>query len=172
VLHAALLAGDLELVVGRLTARAPDALAQDILYHEPIRLVARVGHPVHALESPTLAQLADYPWIFPIEETALRTELENVFFREGVPLPANRVECTSMLTLRGLLISTDVLAALPMLIAADDDKLEFIDTPLHPIRRSVGVTRPADRPLSPGARALLGHLRRQASGLDPDQAGT
>jgi hypothetical protein len=56
-----------------------------------------------------------------------------------------------------------------MLVAADDDKLEFIDTPLDPIRRAVGVMRPADRPLSPGARALLTHLRRQATGLDPDR---
>ena len=76
-----------------------------------------------------------------------------------------------MLTLRGLLVTTDVVAALPMLVAADDDKLEFIDTPLDPIRRSVGVTRPADRPLSPAARALLTHLRRQATGLDPDHIG-
>jgi DNA-binding transcriptional LysR family regulator len=169
VLHAGLSAGDVDLVVGRLTARAPEALAQEILYHEPIRLVARAGHPVHALDSPTLAQLAGYPWIFPIEETALRAELEHLFVREGVPLPVNRVECTSMLTLRGLLVATDVLAALPMLIAADDDKLEFVDAPLHSIRRAVGVTRPAGRPLSPGARALLNHLRREAAGLDPDR---
>jgi DNA-binding transcriptional LysR family regulator len=168
-LNAALAAGDIDLVVARLTGTAAGGLTQEILYHEPIRLVARAGHPVHTLPRPTLAQLADYPWIFPIEETALRAELEHVFFRAGVPLPENRIECTSMLTLRGLLVATDVVAALPMLVAADDDKLEFIDTPLDPIRRAVGVMRPADRPLSPGARALLTHLRRQATGLDPDR---
>lgn len=168
-LTAGLAAGDVDLVVGRLTARPVDGVSQEVLYHEPIRLVARTGHPVHAVTRPTLAQLADYPWIFPIEETQLRAELEEVFFRAGVPLPVNRVECTSILTLRGLLVTTDVVAALPMLVAADDDKLEFIDTPLEPIRRAVGVTRPADRPVSPGARALLTHLRRAAGGLDPDR---
>jgi DNA-binding transcriptional LysR family regulator len=168
ILQAALLAGDCDLIVGRLTAKAPSSLVQHMLYREPVRLVARVGHPVHALKTPTLKQLADYPWIFPVEQTTLRSELEDFFVHEGVPIPANRIECTSMLTLRELLVSTDCVAALPMLIATQDDKLALINTRLSSIRRSVGVTRPADRPLSPAANALLGHLRHVAVGLNPE----
>ncbi|MFC5993625.1 LysR substrate-binding domain-containing protein [Pseudonocardia hispaniensis] len=169
ILQAALLAGECDLVVGRLTAKAPASLVQQMLYREPVRLVARRGHPVHALKSPSLKQLADYPWIFPVEQTTLRGELEAFFAQEGIAIPANRIECTSILTLRELLVSTDFLAALPMLIATQDDKLELINTQLTSIRRSVGVTRPANRPLSPGAKALLGHLRHQAAGLNPEQ---
>lgn len=169
ILQAALLAGDCDLVVGRLTAKAPGSVVQHMLYREPIRLVARVGHPVHALKAPTLEQLADFPWIFPVEQTTLRGELEDVFVHAGVAIPTNRVECTSILTLRELLLTTDVIAALPMLIATQDDKLALIDTALSSIRRSVGVTRPADRPLSPATQALLGHLRHEAMALNPDQ---
>ena len=165
LLQTALLAGDCDLIVGRLNARAPEALEQHLLYREPIRLVARAGHPVHTLTSPSLRRLAEFPWVFPVEQTSLRAELEELFVHEGVPLPANRVECTSMLTLRELLVSTDVLAALPMLIATQDDKLRLIDIPLRPIGRSVGVTLPAHRPLSPAAAALMRHLRRQAAAL-------
>ena len=93
----------------------------------------------------SLAELIAYPWIFPVAQTALRAELEAVFFHEGLPLPPDRVECTSMLTLRTLLISTDVIAALPMFIAVDDRELRILPTPLSSIRRSVRVTVPKDR---------------------------
>ncbi|BDZ54296.1 hypothetical protein GCM10025870_13690 [Agromyces marinus] len=88
-----------------------------------------------------------------------------MFFHEGLPLPADRVECTSMLTLRNLLVSTDVIAALPMFIAVDDRELRILPTPLSSIRRSVGVTRPKDRMPSPAASALLVHLREVGAQL-------
>ncbi|WP_116050892.1 LysR substrate-binding domain-containing protein [Amycolatopsis palatopharyngis] len=166
VMQTALLGGDVDLTVGRLTP-TPDAgrLHQERLYLEPIRLVARVQHPVHREPSPTLPELMGYPWIVPVHQTALRAELEQLFFTEGVELPINRVECTSILTLRHLLVSTDVIAALPMLIANDDDKLAILPTPLPTIRRSVGVTLPVDQPPTPAAAALLEHLRLEAKRL-------
>lgn len=170
VLQTALLAGDIDLVVGRLTSKAPSGVVQHMLYREPVRPVARVTHPVHSLKSPTLKQLADYPWIFPVEQTTLRREVEDVFLHEGVPLPQNRIECTSILTLRHLLVTTDFIATLPMLIATQDDKLRLIDTRLSAIRRAVGVTRPANGPLSPAAQALLTHLSQQAARLDPENS--
>ncbi|BDZ54297.1 hypothetical protein GCM10025870_13700 [Agromyces marinus] len=42
-----LLAGDLDLTVGRLSPTVPVRLEQERLHQEPIRLVARAGHPVH-----------------------------------------------------------------------------------------------------------------------------
>lgn len=160
-----LLAGDLDLTVGRLSPTVPVRLEQERLHQEPIRLVARAGHPVHGGRGTALAELLAYPWIFPVAQTALRAELEAVFFQEGLPLPADRVECTSMLTLRNLLVSTDVIAALPMFIAVDDRELRILPTALSSIRRSVGVTLPKDRAPSPAAAALLGHLREEGAKL-------
>ncbi len=160
-----LLAGDLDLTVGRLSPTVPVRLEQQRLHQEPIRLVARVGHPVHSRPNVPLADLVDFPWIFPVAQTALRAELEAVFFHEGLPLPADRVECTSMLTLRNLLVSSDVIAALPMFIAVDDSELRILQTPLSSIRRSVGVTIPKDRAPSSAAMALLGYLREEGARL-------
>jgi len=161
-----LLAGDLDLTVGRLSPTVPVRLEQERLHLEPIRLVARAGHPVlGGAKAHSLAELISYPWIFPVAQTALRAELEAVFFHEGLPLPPDRVECTSMLTLRTLLISTDVIAALPMFIAVDDRELRILPTPLSSIRRSVGVTLPKDRAPSPAATALLTHLREEGARL-------
>lgn len=161
-----LLAGDLDLTVGRLSATVPARLQQERLHQEPIKLVARAGHPVlDTGHVGSLAALITYPWIFPVEQTALRAELEALFFQEGLPLPMDRVECTSMLTLRNLLVNTDVIAALPMFIAVEDRDLRVLDTPLNSIRRSVGVTVPKDRTPSGGAIALMAHLREEGAKL-------
>ena len=166
VLSADVAAGRIDLAVGRLIPGDDGGQNTQIrMYIEPIRLVTRIGHPAQALPSPTLADLLDYPWILPISQTALRHELEQVFFDQGVPLPVNRVECTSILTLRTLLIETDAIAALPTLIAQADDQLAPLATPLSSVHRVIGVTIAADRTPSPGCAALLTHLRRVAADI-------
>lgn len=166
VLLAELMSGRVDLIVGRLTPRPGDERVTQIALHdEPIRLVTRAGHPTLDLLDPTLADLLAYPWILPVTETVLRHELEEIFLRENLPLPADRVECTSILTLRQLLLDTDVVAVLPMLIAEEDDRLAMLPTPLEPLQRTVGVTVPAERSLSPSASALLESLRGVAEDL-------
>jgi DNA-binding transcriptional LysR family regulator len=163
VLAADLLAGRIDLMVGRLTPGDGGQFAQIRLYQEPIRLVTRVGHPALALPRPSLGDLLSYPWVLPVSQTALRHELEEVFFAEGLPLPKDRVECTSILTLLHLLLDSDTVGALPMLIAEEDDRLTALPTPLRSVYRLVGVTLPRDRAPSPGTRLLLDHLRHAAS---------
>jgi DNA-binding transcriptional LysR family regulator len=164
-LQAALLAGECDLVLGRLTGSAPSSIVQHMLYREPIRVVVREGHPVTRFGEPSLSQLAPYPWVLPVDQTTLRQELEDAFLHEGVDLPANRIECTTILTLRELVLTSDAVAVLPELIATRDRELVVLDAPLGSIRRAVGVSRAKNRPLSPAAHALLEHLRAQASAL-------
>jgi DNA-binding transcriptional LysR family regulator len=160
-----LLSGDIDLTVGRLSPVVPGRLEQERLHHEPIRLVVRAEHPVPDATRIPLADLLVYPWIFPVAQTALRDELEAVFFHEGLPLPADRVECTSILTMRNLLVSSDVVAALPMFIAVDDPALRILPTQLSSIRRAVGVTIAKDRAPSAAAAALLARLRTEGARL-------
>lgn len=158
-------AGRVDFLVGRITRLAGRTVTQQRLYDEPVRLVARIGHPAHRLKRPEIADLIDYPWIVPGAETALRGELEQVFLRHELPLPANRIECTSILTLRHLLIETDVIAALPSLIAADDDQITALPISLEPMSHTVGITLPAGRAASPAAQALLAHLHAVAAAI-------
>lgn len=155
--------GRVDFVVGRLSGPVRRSLRQRRLYDEPVRLVVRRGHPAAGRRSPRMAELIDYPWVLPGSETALRGELEQVFSRHDLPLPANRVECTSILTLRNLLVETDTVAALPALIAAGDPALSLLRISLEPMSHTVGVTRPAGRPVGPAARALLDHLEAVAA---------
>lgn len=163
VLAADLLAGQVDLTVGRLTPADDGGRTTQVqLYSEPVRLVTRTGHPAASAPAPALPELLDYPWILPVGQTALRHELEEVFFAQGLPLPADRVECTSILTLRSLLLCNDAIAALPMLIAEGDDLLLTLPTPLQGVRRLVGATVAANRAPSPSSSLLLHHLRRAA----------
>jgi DNA-binding transcriptional LysR family regulator len=164
VLATDLAAGRIDLIVGRLTpaGRGGDT-TQIRLYTEPIRLVTRVGHPALKLTSPELADLVHFPWILPVTQTSLRHEIEDVFFEQGLPLPADRVECTSFLTLRTLLLGTDAIGALPLTIAETETTLATLATPLPSVHRRVGVTLPANRTPTPGTALLLAHLRAAAA---------
>ncbi|TYK53399.1 LysR substrate-binding domain-containing protein [Actinomadura decatromicini] len=159
-----LLDGEIDLVLGRLNPiEDVRGVRQLTLYSEPVRLVARVGHPAHEQPRPDLADLLAYPWVLPLEQTALRHELEQVFTAAGLRLPENLVECTSILTVRTLIQDTDMIAALPELVAMTSEGIAPLPIPLDPVRRQVGVTLPDRRPLTPAARLMLDHLREQAA---------
>ncbi|MBP1160998.1 DNA-binding transcriptional LysR family regulator [Rhodococcus sp. PvR044] len=160
-------AGRVDLIVGRLTSPTDQSAIRDTLYEESVELVTRAHHPLAELDGLTLADLADYPWILPGVETSLRRELEEFFARNGMPLPENRVEATSFLTVRQLLIETDMIAVLPSLIPRDDARLTTLPVTLDPIGHRVGITLSPGRTLSPSAEALVGNLRRIAAEIAP-----
>ncbi|MDI2132318.1 LysR substrate-binding domain-containing protein [Yinghuangia seranimata] len=167
VLYQQLLAGEVDLVVGRLSPPPePGRVRQHTLYHEPIRLMARREHPLHAARGElALADTLAHPWILPLEQTTLRGELEGVFDRHGLPLPTDRVECTSILTVRALLTATDMIAALPELVVTGDDRLAALPVALESVRRTVGTTLLADRPATPAVREFLRHLETEGDAL-------
>lgn len=161
-----LLDGEIDLILGRLNPIDDlRGLRQITLYGEPVRLVARRDHPARSRPGLRLADLIGYPWVLPLEQTALRTELEQVFRAEGLALPGDLVECTSVLTVRTLVRDTDMIAALPELVARTDAGIAPLPVPLETVRRQVGVTLPAHRAPTPSARIMLDHLRREAAEL-------
>ncbi|MGH3491966.1 MAG: LysR substrate-binding domain-containing protein [Sciscionella sp.] len=173
VLAADLLAGRIDLTVGRLTPPEDGGrITQTRLYSEPIRLVTRVGHAAQELAEPGLADLLAYPWVLPVGQTALRRELREVFFAQGLALPENRVECTSILTLRTLLVETEVIAALPVLITEQDEKLKILPLELPSVRRLVGVSTASGRTPSPSTALLLQCLQQIATDIRRHLANT
>jgi DNA-binding transcriptional LysR family regulator len=191
VLQSQLLLGDVDLTVGRLTPADP-LIEQVQLYVEPIVLVVRGDHPVLAdrggsadapgrpdrggsADSPGLSgrgpsfvTLAALPWIVPVAGTALRRELEQLFAAQGVAWPSDRVECTSALTLRRLILDGDCVAALPELVALHDDDLAIVtpaDVDLGRLTRPVGVSTVRDRWQPPAVTAFLEDLATVAGEL-------
>lgn len=166
-LQSQLLLGDVDLTVGRLTP-ADARIAQVQLYVEPIVLVVRADHAVLSGRVPSFATLAALPWIVPVAGTALRRELEQLFAAQGVAWPRDRVECTSALTLRRLILDGDCVAALPELVALHDDDLSIVtptDVDLGRLTRPVGVSTVRDRWQPPAVTAFLGDLATVAGEL-------
>ncbi|WP_408898019.1 LysR substrate-binding domain-containing protein [Nocardioides sp. R1-1] len=160
-----LTAGRVDLVVGRLGGAVPESLSREALYEEHIRIVTGAHHPLAGRRGLALDDLADYPWILPGRSTRLRDELEAYFARHGFVARPDQVEATSFLTVRQLLIETEMVAALPGLIGAEDPRLTVLPLSLDLVGHSVGITRATDRQLSPAAGALIASLRAVATGI-------
>jgi DNA-binding transcriptional LysR family regulator len=159
-LDADLLAGDVDMVIGELRPGAdPDRTSCVQLYAEPVDVVVRAGHPATALPDPRLTELLDHPWILPNRESALLADVEQAFFRLGLDLPANRIECTSKAALRDMVLGSDMIAVLPTLIPRADSALTILPVGLPDVRRIVGVTLARNRTHGPAMRLFLDHLR-------------
>ncbi|TDD41253.1 LysR substrate-binding domain-containing protein [Saccharopolyspora elongata] len=159
-------AGRIDLVVGRLTAPSDEQFSRHKLYDESVELVVRESHPLADRVGIALSDLAEYPWILPSAETALRRELEEFFARNSTALPVNRVETTSFLIVRKMLLETDTIAALPGLIAGEDTRIVRLPVSLDPVGHSVGVTFSKRRTLSPSAEILKKTLYEVSSDID------
>jgi DNA-binding transcriptional LysR family regulator len=152
-------AGRIDMFVGRLTSPTTETVVRTALYDEHVEFFTRAQHPLAQQGSVAFAELAAYPWILPGTETSLRHELEEFFARHAVPLPENRIEATSFLTVRQLLLETNLIAVLPGLVGREDERLRALPLSLDPIGHSVGITTAAGRALNPSAIALIENLK-------------
>lgn len=159
-LNSSLLRSEIDLFVGRLDSQTfRGALHHMRLYDEPVRLVVRRGHP--ALDAPEDAhkELLAFPWILPLHPSQLHDEIRELFTNWGLPLPQDIIECSTILTLRTILLETDAIAPLPMLIGLREELLDMLPARLPTVPRAIGVTLPADRSVSLHARRLIDALR-------------
>jgi DNA-binding transcriptional LysR family regulator len=130
-----LMAGDLDLIVGRFTSPPTESEVCIPLYDEFIEICTRAQHPLVQRRTITFADLGDYPWIIPGQETALRRAIEYLAHARRHP---NQIE-----------LYEPGLRALPV--------------PFEPMTHSVGITAVGGRALSPSANALIQHLQAIAA---------
>lgn len=163
---AALQRGEVDLVVGRAGSDLPsEGLRFEAFYAEPMRVVARAGHPLARRRALKLARLAEWPWIFPTPGTAFRNRLEAAFRQGGVEAPLCIVESVSILTNTMLVQETDMLGVLPRDVAehyARVGMVRILSVKLPAPSGPVGVITAAGRPLPPAATDLIQALRETA----------
>ncbi|HYL04136.1 MAG TPA: LysR substrate-binding domain-containing protein [Steroidobacteraceae bacterium] len=163
VLMPSLLAGDLDLVVGRLPQEGRSrALVYEEFYAEPVCIVARRRHPLAARRRLALRDLVNEAWLLPAPGTELRRQIERAFAEAGAALPRNVIESVSILTNRVLLRKSDCIGVMPYHVALDDVEhglLAILPVKLKSIESPVGVILRAPGKLPPAAAALLDCLR-------------
>jgi DNA-binding transcriptional LysR family regulator len=166
ILMPSLLAGDLDMVLGRLPAQGRSrALVYEEFYAEPICVVARRGHPLTRKRRLALRDLTNEPWLLPLPETELHRQIERAFIDAGAKLPKNVIESVSILTNRVLLRKSDCLGVMPYHVALDDVEhglLAILPVKLKSLEGPVGVIVRAPGELPPAASALRECLRAAA----------
>lgn len=166
-LMSALKIDDIDIMVGRISEFSDEEqLANEVLYQDPVSLVSRADHPLQSKTDLCLKDLLKYEWILPPRETLLRKEIDDIFHREGLNVPANAVESVSILANRTLLKETDMISTLPDQVIktySEIGLLKKLPIDLGTESGRIGITTRANRELPPVCQSLLEALREEAN---------
>ncbi|NZD50860.1 LysR family transcriptional regulator [Rhizobium leguminosarum] len=136
-------------------------------------LIVRSRHPLMKQKSSSLSDVRDYDWVFQPPGTLLRRTIEDVFLSQGVALPENIVNTSSLLLTCAIICETDAIAPVAVDVAqflasqgsnASDVRMLPIDFDINVKPYSMITAR--ERALPPSARLLydiiLEESRKQA----------
>lgn len=170
-------AGDVDFIFGALrsAAYASDLVGEPLLTEEMV-VLARRGHPLNG-KTDLHHQLGDARWVLPRAGSPARQMLDDCFVGFGIAAPRPVVESADMAIIRGLLLRSDMLAAvsahqLEQEIASGE--LCILPLELKQTARSIGLTYRSGCLHSPVAQALMEMIRRviQAQADDGVKAGS
>ncbi|MBC7202918.1 MAG: LysR family transcriptional regulator [Pusillimonas sp.] len=103
--------GDLDLVIGRTAQKTIDhtLIRSELLYTEPVVLVARPHHPLFAKADIGWDDVLHYRWIVWPRQTPVRNALEAALANAGRTLPSNYIESNSVIANVTLLNHSDII---------------------------------------------------------------
>ena len=160
---AGLRAGDIDFILGALRDNdATSGLKNERLMSEDMVVLVRRDHPLTHARDLTITGLRDAQWILPRSNAPARALFEAQFKRLKVKPPLPTVETADLAVIRGLLLGTDMAAALSaqqLHHEIQSGQLAVLDVPLHNTRRDIGLTMRAAGTPSPAARALIDAIR-------------
>jgi LysR family transcriptional regulator, regulator for genes of the gallate degradation pathway len=166
-----LCSGDIDFIIGalRYPAPRPDIL-QRKLFSDNLSIVGRAGHPVTNEDALNPSILAKYPWVVGAPGAPMRTIWTKMF--AGIDLPVQHIECSSILTARGLLLNGDWLA----LMSRDQFRIEeavgllsSIGPPVLGSDRKIGITTRVDWRPTAIQSALLSTIEEVVRQLQENQ---
>jgi len=162
----ALRSGRADVLVGALRDPVPyEDVVQEHLFDDPLAIVVGAHHPLAAGGPPTLAALAQFPWIAPRRDSPLRRHFDALIGRLDGPCRAAPIECNSLVAARSMLIASDrvmLLSEHQIHHELETGQLVALPHPLGAVTRSIGLTVRRDwRPTEVQAQLVEG-LRRHA----------
>lgn len=155
--------GTVDVAVGRFsTSRHWQLFDFEPLSEEPLRLVARAGHPLAGRADITLRELHAWPWIMQPGNNPTRRLLDGAFAEHGLGAPLNYVESASIFAILQLLQSSEAVAVLPISVVRDHINANLLSALHDPIGKQIdgfGIVRRRNEPLSANAEAFVEKLR-------------
>ncbi len=98
--------GELDLMIGALRDPVPvEDVVQEPLFHDPLAIVARSGHPLTAKRRIVLEDLTTYPWAVPEQGTPTRSYYDALM--QGRTAVGGLVESSSIVLIISLLLESD-----------------------------------------------------------------
>jgi len=158
--------GDLDLIVGAVRDPAPGKDVEQVpLFFDHPAIIGRKDHPL-ANSQPTMAELANFPWVVPPQGTPLYGQWRAMFEHANISLPEVPIECGSVIVIRQLLINSDFLTMLsPDQVAVEltaELLCKIADAPTW-LTRTIGITTRAGWRPTPMQAAFIEHLRIASS---------
>ncbi|MGK3114841.1 LysR family transcriptional regulator [Candidatus Pantoea formicae] len=158
-------AGDVDLILGALRQNdsVPD-LDNRLLFTEELVLIARPQHPLAG--KPLLpANFGHTQWILPRENSPARQLLDRAFQRLGMAPPTPVVESGDLAIIRGLLLNSDMVAAVSSHQLAYELRagiLKPLSFALPDTHRAIGLTLRQGALHSPATLALIASIDAEA----------
>ncbi len=157
--------GEIDFLLGALRSEEElDDLEQEPIFEDRPQIIMRAGHALSRGTTLTAAQLTQYQWIMPSSLTPLRSYWEEMLAYAGCSPPRVAIECGSVLTIREILLETDMLT----LLSPDQLRVEIeaglltVLKPPAPVKRMIGITTRRDWHPTAQQRAILTILRETA----------
>jgi LysR family transcriptional regulator of gallate degradation len=156
-------AGDVDFIFGALRSAAyASDLVGESLFTEDMVVLARRDHPL-ATQTDLHQALGATQWVLPRAGSPARKMLDDCFTGFGIAAPRPVVESADMAIIRGLLLRSDMLAAvsahqLEQEIASGE--LCILPLRLQQTTRAIGLTYRNASLHSPVAQALMEMIRR------------
>ena len=175
-LLAALRGRELDAVIGRLAE--PDemvGLTFELLFAEPLVMVAGVGHAAMRAKRPQAAALGAEPIILPLSGTLIRHSADSFLRAHGIVPRAGLIETLSVTLARALTLAGDALWVTPL--AAVEDDLARADLARLPLRSEgteepVGLLLRSDTPPGAALQAFVAAVRDVAAARRETLRGT
>lgn len=150
-----LLSGNYDFILSRIPAEM-DVRRFDVLQGrvEEVEFLARPGHPLLKSESASLRDMAGYSWVIQASGTPMRQAVEETFIANGISLPDEIVNTTSLLVMIAYLQTSNSISPISSevgdLIRSSDAggmqsiKLQhsIIISPYHLIQRKSAISSP------------------------------
>lgn len=163
VLAAQVMAADLDAAIVPAYDGQPLPGERTTLSSDPMRLVARRGHPLTRRSRVAIADLVPYGWIIGSQSSAAFRAAASVFAAQGLPVPHVVVEVPYASALgAGVLARSNLISLLPASFLRKTDGASIVVLPVPEfrlVRSIVLVTRPDS-----SALPLLSALRDALSG--------
>jgi DNA-binding transcriptional LysR family regulator len=148
-LLASLRHGDIDLMIGgamRHPAPAND-VEQEGLFDDELFIVGNSAHPLRQQEVVAIDDLLAYPWAVPAPGVPMRRNWETLFRVNGIEPPTPRIECSSVLVTRGLMLKGDWLSLMSLdqfMFERQAGALTEIPIEGGVLRRRIAMTRRSD----------------------------